>query len=415
MCNGQQRIRGDRKHQWEQLNDFGTALASAEVYDPSNGSFSLTGNMTTPRYRHTATLLNDGHVLIVGGESSGTGPPSPLASAEVYDPATGTFAATSSMSTSRYFRTATMLPSGKVLVAGGYSGNLFLSTAELYDPIAASFTLTGNLNFARRDHTATLLNDGLVLIAGGSNVSAELYNPATGLFRMTGNLNIARAGHTANLLNTGKVLIAAGYASGELASAELYDPTTETFSFTGSLNTAREFHRSNLLNNGLVLISGGLGQSNGSSLALASAELYDPVAGLWASQGNMSASTYWHTATLLGNGDALIAGGDGNSPSFADLYLPGALVPTGLVSITVSPAALTLSIGGTQQFVATGIFGAGNPQTLQSVKWTSSNQNVVIITNDANNHGVALAVSAGQAKITASAGSISGSIVLTVQ
>jgi trimeric autotransporter adhesin len=165
----------------------------------------------------------------------------------------------------------------------------------------------------------------------------------------------------------------------------------------------------------MILITGGLGQNNLSSFALASAELYDPVTGLFASQGTMSASTYWHTATLLNNGDTLIAGGDGSSPSFADLYLPNSLIPIGLVSIAVSPSALTLPIGATQQFVAIGTFGDGSRQTLQSVTWTSSNQNVATITNDATNQGVGLGLSAGQTIITASLGSISGSIMLTVQ
>jgi Bacterial Ig-like domain (group 2)/Abnormal spindle-like microcephaly-assoc'd, ASPM-SPD-2-Hydin/Galactose oxidase, central domain len=413
------------------LNGFGTALSSAELYDPSNGTFALTGSMTSPRFRHTATLLNDGRVLIVGGESSGTGPPSPLASAEIYDPASGTFTAAGTMSTGRYFHTVTTLPNGKVLVAGGVfstsNGNFILSSAELYDPVAASFTLTGSLNNAREEHTATLLTNGtgMVLIVGGNNgsggvngfVSAELYNPATGAFITTGNPNTARSGHVAHLLNTGKVLIAAGYVPGghELTTSELYDPTTGTFSLTGSLSTAREFQRSSLLNNGMVLITGGLGQSNTSSFALASAELYDPANELFASAGDMSFATYWQTETLLGNGDVLVAGGNSFTPSASDLYVPTNLAPTGLVSIAVTPSAPTISLSATQQFTATGTFSDGSMQTLQSVTWSSSNQNVATITNDATNRGVAVGITTGQTTITASAGSISRSIVLTVQ
>jgi hypothetical protein len=411
------------------LNGFGTALSSTELYDPSNGTFALTGSMTSPRFRHTATLLNDGRVLIVGGESSGTGPPSPLASVEIYDPANGTFTATGTMSTGRYFHTATMLPTGKVLVAGGLfstsNGNFILPSAELYDPVAGSFTLTGSLNNAREEHTATLLTNGLVLIAGGNNgsggvngfVSAELYNPASGAFTTTGNPNTARSGHVAHLLNTGKVFIAAGYVPGgsELATSELYDPSTGTFALSGSLSTAREFERSSLLNNGMVLITGGLGQSNTSSFALASGELYDPISGLFSSAGDMSFASYWQTETLLGNGDALIAGGNSFTPSSSDLYVPPNLSPSGLVSIAVTPSAPTTSLGVTQQFIATGTFTDGSMQTLQSVRWSSSNLGVATITNDATNHGVALAATAGQTTITASAGSVSRSIVLTVQ
>lgn len=403
------------------LNGSGTALASAELYDPTAGTFTATGNMTTTRYRHVAVLLNNGHVLITGGENNGSGPPSPLASAELYDPVTGTFTATGSMSTSRIFHTATVLENGKVLIAAGLSpssnGNTFLSSSELYDPGSGTFTLTGSMNNAREEHTATLLINGKVLIAGGNNgtggvnafVSAEIYDPTSGTFAVTGSPNTARSGHTATFLNSGKVLIAAGYIPGgsELASAELYNPTTGLFAFTDSLNTAREFHKATLLNNGTVLITGGLPGPTGI------AELYNSGTGTFTLTASMNPN-YWHAATLLNTGNVLIAGGNTFSPALGELYLPDTLAPAGLVSITVTPAAPSVSVGATQQFIATGTFSDNSTQVLQSVIWSSSNASVAAISNDASNHGTALALASGTSTITASAGSISGSTVLSV-
>jgi hypothetical protein len=402
------------------LNDSGIAVASAELYDPTTGKFTATGSMNATRYRHTATLLNDGDVLITGGELSSSGPASPLASAELYDPTAGTFTSTGSMTASRVFHTATMLNSGKVLIAGGLSnGNAFLATAELYDPSSGTFTLTGSMNNAREEHTATLMNNGLALIAGGNDgstgfMSAELYDPVTGIFSTTRNPNTARSGQTAVLLNDGDVLIAAGYVPGgsELASAELYDSGTSAFTYTGSMTTAREFQRASMLNDGTILITGGLGAAGSNTIS--NAELYDEVSAMFTFVGS-SSPKYWHTSTLLNNGSVLLAGGNTLTPALCELYLPGVVTPAGLVSLTVTPAMPQLSPGATQRFIATGTFSDNSTQVLQSVIWSSSNQAAVAISNDASNPGVALAVAAGTSTITASAGSITGSTVVAVQ
>jgi multimeric flavodoxin WrbA len=180
---------------------------------------------------------------------------------------TAGFVLTGSLNTARASHTSTVLNNGMVLIAGGYNGNV-LASAELYNPATGTFTPTGSLKTARLYHTATLLNNGRVLIVGGNaengNIlaSAELYNPATGTFTPTGSLNTARELHTATMIQgamiNGMVLIAGGQGSGgALASAELYNPTTGTFAATGSLNTARLYHTATLLNNGTVLIAGG--------------------------------------------------------------------------------------------------------------------------------------------------------------
>src|SRR5437763_4719408 len=137
---------------------------------------------------------------------------------------------TGSLATARNGHTATLLPNGKVLVAGGRNGNSILASAELYDPPSGTWSATGSLATARFFHTATLLPNGKVLVAGGGNNSAELYDPASGTWSATGSLATARAFHTATLLPNGKALVAGGFSSfsgGELASAELYNMRSE--------------------------------------------------------------------------------------------------------------------------------------------------------------------------------------------
>jgi hypothetical protein len=237
---------------------------------------------------HTATLLSNGQVLIAGGYGAAN-------EAELYDPTTGTFTATGNLTTPRWYHTATLLNNGMVLLAGGTGTNgsgpvFYLDNAELYNPATQTFTVTGNLNAGRQFHTANLLNKGLVLITGGlGNIgplgSAELYNVSTGAFAPTATLSTPRIWHTAALLNDGMVLVAGGSADTQccvLSTAELFDPVLQTFSLTGGLSVARVFQGAALLNNGEVLYAGGLSAGNfnmlsGSlSAALASAELYLP-------------------------------------------------------------------------------------------------------------------------------------------
>ncbi len=250
---------------------LGMGLVLVQPCAGDSGVFTNTGSLATARYNSTATLLPNGKVLVAGGEDSSS---SVLASAELYDPASGTWAPTGSLATARGNQTATLLPNGKVLVAGGRPNGGVLTSAELYDPASGTWTPTGSLATARVFHTATLLPNGKVLVAGGLDTSsvlasAELYDPASGTWTTTGSLATARHFHTATLLPNGKVLVASG--SGD-ASAELYDPASGTWGPTGSLATARNSHTATLLPNGKVLVAGGLNLNTSS--VLASAELY---------------------------------------------------------------------------------------------------------------------------------------------
>jgi Tol biopolymer transport system component len=328
----------------------GGCSTATELYDPATGTFSPTGSMTATRGGETATLLQDGRVLITGGYNCGDAAHAGTwASAELYDPATGTFSPTGSMSKPREFHTATLLPDGRVLITGGITGasplaslsvvltsyhgattaaaspnvaatsSDVLASAELYDPKTGTFSKTGSMSTFRDDHTATLLQDGRVLVVGGggegyaSVTSAELYDPARGTFSRTGSMKSGRWLHTATLLQDGRVLIAGGKAADDktYASAEVYDPGSGTFSQTGSMNAGRQQHTATLLRDGRVLVAGGYEYDGVHWNVLSATELYDPGTGKFSPIGSMGQPRMEQTATLLDDGRVLIAGGLG--------------------------------------------------------------------------------------------------------
>jgi N-acetylneuraminic acid mutarotase len=296
--------------------------------------WSYTGNLNTARFDDTATLLPSGRVLVVGGSYGG---PIYALTAELYDPTAGTWSSTGSAEFNlssvlgSYHNTATLLPSGKVLVAGGDLGDSPFDSAGLYDATTGTWSITGHLNAERASHTATLLPNGKVLVVGGFDYdyddslnSAELYDPATGTWSSTGSLNTPRVYHTATLLPNGKVLVAGGFDGGlfdrnhALNSAELYDPATGTWSSTGNLNTVRLAHTATLLPGGKVLVAGGSADNDSrTNNNLNTAELYDPATGTWSIAANLIIASSNHTATLLPSGRVLVVGGDS-----AELYDP---------------------------------------------------------------------------------------------
>jgi Galactose oxidase, central domain/IPT/TIG domain len=299
-------------------------IASAELYDPATRTFAATGSLHTARAEPAAALLPDGQVLVAGGRGANF---APLSSAELYNPATGTWTGTTPMNAAGS-GPAVVLPDGNVLVAG-IGGN----TAEVYNPSAAAWTNTGPMAGSHYGTTATLLPDGKVLVAGGATAVAELYDPGTNQWTATGSLNVARAGQTATLLPAGKVLVAGGNlpnAGGTLASAELYDPVTGTWKLTGSMNAPRDGHTAVLLPDGTVMVAGGCGGGasgcNGNFPALASAEFFNAEYGYWSFAPSMTQPRVFADATLLANGDLLMTGGDpsyaARAQASAELYTP---------------------------------------------------------------------------------------------
>ena len=361
---------------------------SIHVLAPASG-FTPTGNMQTTREDHTATLLNDGRVLVAGGTHWAAVKPCfqgtrcfqlhALASAEIFDPATGAFTSTGEMSVARVYHTATLLGDGRVLITGGDDRlTTAFGTAEIFDPSTGVFTLTGNMVIARSSHTATLLANGKVLLAGGSNGSAtptaELFDPATGQFTPTGNMSAARFFHTATLLSDGKVLLAGGDAgsTGSTPTAELFDPATGTFAPTGSMSVARSAHRASLLKSGAVLITGG---ASSDTSIMATAELFDPAKGTFGPTGSMSTVRELHTATILPNGKVLVTGGidkAGTVPnthylSTAEVFDPasGTFTASGNMEIERSEHAAILLLNG--HVLITGGIDADNPEYLNSL------------------------------------------------
>jgi large repetitive protein len=324
------------------------ALASAAIYDATTNTFSPTGSMAAARGLATATLLADGRVLVAGGGSAtwvdGKTVQLP-ASAELFDPTAGTFSSTGHLATPREGHTATRLRDGRVLIAGGVdvSGSGLIS-AELYDPRTGTFSPTGSMTTPRSFHTATVLSDGRVLVAGGSPSgwswttplpgAGEIYDPTTGAFSPTGPMVLRRTSHAATQLADGRVLITGGVRNNGtmVAASEIFDPRTGTFTATGAMADMREFHTATLLADGRVLVVGGGGDYANANF-LSSAELYDPDAGAFTATGPMADARTYHGASLLADGRVLVTGGYGAKAPLAsaEVYDPttGTFSPAG--------------------------------------------------------------------------------------
>jgi hypothetical protein len=308
--------------------------------------FAPAGSMGEARQNHTATLLASGKVLVAGG-SNATGN---LATAELFDAGAGTFSATGKMGSVRVFHTATLLHNGKVLITGGEDATgTALATAELYDPAAGTFASTGSMATARRLHTATLLVSGKVLVAGGHDATgnpvatAEIFDPVAGTFSPAGSMAQPLANHAATLLGDGRVLI----VGGGIPAAQLYDPKGNTFSATGACKLSRGSATATLLPGGKVVIVGG-GQ--------VAAEVYDPTAGTFSLAGNLETVRGTNPATLLGNGKVLVPGGSSGVAqlSAAEVFDPATGTFARTADLTTARSGHTATTLGNGQVLVTG-------------------------------------------------------------
>jgi hypothetical protein len=287
--------------------------ASTELYNPATGQWSLTGSVKHERARYTLTRLGDeenAKVLLVGGAVGQTYP----TETEVYDPATGRWSVRGSLGQGRFGHTATRLNDGRVLVVGGWNSGGY-GAAEVYDPASGGWS-TLSMSPPVLGHTATLLLDGQVLVVGGNwnTPLAFLFNPTTNTWTSIATPGEPLMDHAAVRLNNGKVLVGGG------AKSWLYDPTPKTWAQSGAPVIRRSNYTMTLLTNGQVLMTGGDGP-NGS---LREAELYDPNTGTWALTTPMSKTRKSHSATRLLNGKVLVVGAVAHNVASqaCELYTP---------------------------------------------------------------------------------------------
>ncbi|MBI4345421.1 MAG: fibronectin type III domain-containing protein, partial [Elusimicrobia bacterium] len=322
--------------------------ATAEIYDPGSGLWSSAGTMSTPRFHHAQVLLQDGRVLVVGGDPAGN---SSLASAEIYHPSSGTWTTVNSMASARRGLTAVLLDDGRVLAAGGDNGpsTTIWQTAEIYDPGTGLWTSAGSMSAGHRYGRALRLLDGRVLVVGGETGSGvgsptgatDVYSPSSGTWTTAGSFPSPAYLQAVALLPDGRVLCAGGANGGSgISGAALFNPATLAWTATASLGLGRMNHQAVLLPSGHVLMMGG------EPLATtASVEIFDSTAGAWSSLSPMLTARGRFSATLLASGAVLAAGGEGLTS--AELYsvtvsttpgLPAA--PSGLTRLGLTTSSI---------------------------------------------------------------------------
>ena len=347
--------------------DAVTSTARAPAIDHGAG-LTRTADIAEPRASHTATLLADGTVLIAGGFRKGPDGRSQLysSSAEIYDPTTRSFHATSPLVGARCGHTATVLADGKVLLAGGFDDAGVTPTAELYDPATASFTATGAMTIARGGFTATLLPRGDVLFIGGGDEDAampgsEVYHPGTGRFTTGPALRQGRVGHTATSLADGRVLVIGGSTrrATVTATAEVHVPGSAEFTAVGELSIPRYKHAATLLASGQVLVIGGSDERDWQG-KYASAELFDPAAGAFVRTMGLRSERFKlaNSVATLADGRVLIAGGSRELETFdvtSAVFMPAGQMDVAnyYATTTALPGGGALIVGGYDDRVRT--------------------------------------------------------------
>ena len=299
----------------------GSVFVEGERYRAASGTFTQTGAARDidPRFFHAATPLASGRVLVTGGLDPNN---TALASTSIYDPTTGTWVGGPLLMAPRHGHTATLLEDGRILVVGGAVGatadrpGVRTASAELYDPATGTFSDAGRMSVARSFHTAVRLKSGAVLLAGGGSGPAEVFDPRTNRFRSVGTPLEVRRRHDATLLSDGRVVITGGVgltSDGAVprlpAAIEVFDPATEQFSVLGSLATPRFEHAALALPDGRILVAGGLTSGARDATATRGAEYIDTRSGVVSSAGSMVVARAAFTLTPLAGGRVLAIGG----------------------------------------------------------------------------------------------------------
>ena len=304
--------------------------APLTVTGTTTGTWTAPAAMNSERLRQSATLLPNGQVLVAGGYIGSSYSSGTLATTEIYNPATDSWSPAASMTTARWAAGSTLLPNGKVLVVGGGGTNgLALASAEIYDPAANTWSSAGTMSAGRWLPTTILLPSGKVLVAGGTwaSANAELYDPATNTWSLAGSVGILLQGQRGALLANGQVLITGGENNNfnVVANCELYNPSTNTWTSAASMANTRDEGTLTLLPNNLLLAVGGFNNStNSSNNVNSSAEIYNPATNTWSPAASMNAARGLQTATLTPSGQVFVSGGEGptSNLSSAEIYNP---------------------------------------------------------------------------------------------
>lgn len=285
---------------------------TVELFDPVSMAWENLDSMLVGRSSHRAIQLNNGKVLVAGGYTwenriiySN--------SSEIFDPKSKTWELTDNMHEGRSAFSATLLNNGLVLVAGGFGENLSMNSAEIYNSSTEKWRSISPLNHKRALHQAVKLKDGRVLFIGGSGAenTCEIFNPVSEKFELAAPMKHSRSFHQAVLLNDGRVLVTGG---GKLRSSEIYDPVSNNWIEVEPMSLPRSEHSMTVLPNDKVLVTGGNGpfdltMTYPARIIQASSEIYDPKKNKWGPANNMLTPRKSHTVTLLNTNQLLVVGG----------------------------------------------------------------------------------------------------------